>query len=147
MGRPVRNSGTIWGLWLAPNTMSQFCSLLSVSTELSLDICIRFSRLEHSLGMISHVFGGITAPGLLCIPLDFRSFTMKLLFSLHIHCVLNGRNRDCVIIITIHMLQRKSQILLVRITANKNGLLFQRRVSCLLGTLCDLALHVVIKIQ
>ena len=43
--------------------------------------------------------------------------------------------------ITIHMPQRTSKILLVRLTANKNALLFQRL------TLCDLALRVVIIIQ
>ena len=32
--------------------------------------------------------------------------------------------------ITIHMPQRTSKILLVRLTANKNALLFQRRVTC-----------------
>ena len=46
------------------------------------------------------------------------------------------------LLITIHMLQRTSKILLVRLTTNKNALFFQIRVTCFARYT---VLHVVIK--
>ena len=68
----TQNSGTF-------TSVVAICSPIYESTELSLDICLPFSRVKHVLGRLPHVFWVFSTSGLRCSPLDLRSTTVTLL--------------------------------------------------------------------
>ena len=58
--------------------MSRFCSLLTESVELSLDLSLLLSCVKHVLGRFSHVFCEFPTSAFRCSPLlDLRSFMVK----------------------------------------------------------------------
>ena len=77
-GPSCENSGTVWRVRLAPVTMSQFCSPVYESTELSLDLFPLFSCVKHVSGRIFYVFCEFPTSGFRCCPLDLRSPMVKL---------------------------------------------------------------------